>query len=183
MLAPEDEFPVQPGGGSLDGLSLLLRTPQYCSVMGGALPSPIFPTLSPAVNPQGLTPLFPLPAMPLPQQPSALSLAVEPSVFDGIAAAEEEYNLYYDAIFAQHDPSVQQAIYAPPTAKTQQQKRLLIVPEDVEEDEESEVSGGGVGSSCHQCKSRRGLDSLSFCHRMFLKNPESKDKKVKYQDI
>jgi hypothetical protein len=84
---------------------------------------------------------------------------------------DEEYSLYYDALFSQHSPSVEQAIFA---------KRTKLKPyiEEVDEEEESEVSG--VGSSCHQCKSRRGLESLSFCHRMFLRGAmEHKDKKVK----
>lgn len=44
--------------------------------------------------------------------------------------------------------------------------------------DESELSG--TGSSCHQCKSRRGLDCLSFCHRMFLRHPD-KEKKVNWK--
>jgi hypothetical protein len=57
----------------------------------------------------------------------------------------------------------------------------LTVKEEVEDalfldGDEMELSGSG--SSCHQCKSRRGLDALSFCYRMFLRHPD-KEKKVR----
>eukprot|EP00475_Leptophrys_vorax_P031375 TRINITY_DN4751_c0_g1_i3.p1 TRINITY_DN4751_c0_g1~~TRINITY_DN4751_c0_g1_i3.p1 ORF type:complete len:347 (+),score=81.05 TRINITY_DN4751_c0_g1_i3:706-1746(+) len=65
-----------------------------------------------------------------------------------------------------------------------------IKDECVEEDslflDGDELELSGSGSSCHQCKSRRGLDALSFCYRMFLRHPDKEKKQLcrkKYCDL